>query len=37
MNELMPCFETEDYKARFKPLLNSMQSEFVNLCPKPIS
>lgn len=36
MNELMPCFESEEYKTRFKPLLNSMQSEFVKLCPKPI-
>lgn len=26
----------EDYKARFKPLLNSMRSEFVKLCPKLI-
>lgn len=27
----------EDYKKRFKPLLNTMRSEFVKLCPKPIN
>lgn len=27
----------EDYKQRFKPLSNKMRSEFVKLCPKPIS
>lgn len=27
---------SEDYKARFKPLLNSICSECVKLCPKPI-
>lgn len=27
----------EDYKTKFKPLLNNMRSEFVKLCPKPIN
>lgn len=27
----------EDYKKRFKPLLNTMRSDFVKLCPKPIN
>lgn len=26
----------EDYKSKYKPLLNKMRSEFVKLCPKPI-
>lgn len=33
----MKTTKWEDYKDRFKPLINKKRSEFVKLCPKPVN
>lgn len=36
-NDIVPSHKWEDYKAMYQPQLNTLKSEFVKLCPKPIN